>query len=79
VQNVYTWCSSLNNDSAFEPEFLASTEHKFFRDLATKDVVNDRCIKLKFNATVNATSGFEHSPCNKTLKYICEVWHDTLL
>jgi hypothetical protein len=74
VQNIYTWCSSTSNDSLFEPEFLATTEQKFFRDFDTRNIVNDRCIIMKFNATVNASSGFEHAACNKTLKYICEVF-----
>jgi hypothetical protein len=38
-----------------------------------KNSLKDRCIILKFNATLNDTSGFAHAPCNKTLKYICEV------
>jgi hypothetical protein len=72
-QNVYNWCSPSNNDSVFLPEFLTQTENKFFLNIKAADPGKDRCVTLKMNLTSSDKIGFEHAPCNKTLRYICEV------
>jgi hypothetical protein len=73
VQNVFSWCSASNNDSAFVPEFLAPVDNKYLKNFKLQDSARDRCVIFKIDGTVNEKSMLEHSPCDKVMRYICEV------
>jgi hypothetical protein len=56
------------------PDFLSSEDSDlFWRNATVGDAEIDRCLVYKLNSSSNNVTGFEHSQCNATNHYICEV------
>jgi hypothetical protein len=71
--NVNSWCSL--NETLLLPEFFeANGNMSLYRNVTSGNKTLERCLALNLNGTNSERFVMEHSMCNKTNFYICEVF-----